>query len=478
MIVDLFAGGGGASRGIELALGRSPDLAINHDPEAVALHAANHPRTRHLVGDVWDVRPREACGGAPVDLLWASPDCTFHSKARGGKPFRDPKSATGRRGLAWVVVRWARDVRPEVICLENVEEFQDWGPLGEDGRPDKLRKGLTFRRFVGQLKALGYNVEHRELRASDYGAPTIRKRLFIICSLRPISWSEPTHGPQRIPYRTAAECIDWSLPCPSIFERAKPLADKTMARIARGIQRFVIDSPSPFIVPTAHAGDLRCHSIDEPLRTVTGAHRGDHAVVAPTLVKNMTNNVGQRPDAPLSTVLTGNHHGVVAPFLARSDMHQSNAACTFDPLDPLRTVTTAGGHAVVAPFVVPATHGDSGGRADTRSHDARDPLRTITTRGAPFHVVAPVLVHSGNGERDGQAPRVYDIERPLSTVMAEGQKHGLVAAFLAKHYGGHEATGSRIEEPVHTVRSSRCSIASVPRRSVSGGRRTAILGTR
>jgi DNA (cytosine-5)-methyltransferase 1 len=340
LIIDNFAGGGGASTGIELALGRSPDLAVNHDPEAVAMHEANHPSTRHLCGDVWDVDPVRVCSGRPVALAWFSPDCKHHSKAKGGKP-RDAKI----RGLAWVVVRWARAVRPAVIMLENVEEFADWGPLRDDGTPHPDRKGWTFRRWVGSLEAAGYVVESRELRACDYGAPTTRKRLFVIARRDglPIVWPSPTHGPGRRPYRTAADCIDWSLPCPSIFERERPLADKTLARIARGIRRFVIESARPFIVPTAHAGDHRVHSIDEPLRTVCGGRRGDHALVAPTLIQ------------------------------------------------------------------------------------------------------------TGYGERPGQSPRSLDLNAPLGTVVGCGAKHALVAAFLAKHYGGHEGAGSSLDRPVDTV---------------------------
>jgi DNA (cytosine-5)-methyltransferase 1 len=341
MIVDNFAGGGGASTGIELAIGRSPDIAVNHDPVAIAMHAANHPETRHLCGDVWDVDPVGVTNGETVDLAWFSPDCKHHSKAKGGKP-RDAKI----RALAWVVVRWARAVHPRVIILENVEEFQDWGPLLSNNLPDPKRLGSTFRMWLGKLKASGYDVEMRELRACDYGAPTTRRRLFMIarCDGQRIVWPEPTHGPGRAhPWRTAAECIDWSIPCPSIFTRRKPLAEKTMRRIARGLHKFVIDNPRPFIVPTAHAGDLRVHSIDEPLRTITGSRRGDHALVAPTLVQ------------------------------------------------------------------------------------------------------------TGYGERPGQAPRILDLHAPLGTVVGCGQKHGLVAAFLAKHNGGHEATGSRLDAPIHTI---------------------------
>lgn len=381
LIVDNFAGGGGASTGIELAIGRSPDLAINHDPEAVAMHRVNHPETEHFCGDVWEVDPEAATRGRSVGLAWFSPDCKHHSKAKGGKP-RDAKI----RALAWVVNRWARKVKPRVIILENVEEFADWGPLDADGFPDPKKIGMTFRFWLGKLKAAGYEVEMRQLRACDYGAPTTRKRLFIIarCDGAPIVWPMPTHGPGRPqPYRVAAECIDWSIPCPSIFERKKPLADKTLRRIARGIQRFVIDSPKPFIVPTAHAGDARVHSIDEPLRTITGSRRGDHALVTP--------------------------------------------------------------------FIAPATQGDGASGPDRRSHSAEEPLRTIITRGAPFHLVAPTLIQTGYGERPGQLPRSLDLHQPLGTVVGCGQKHALVAAYLAKHNGGHEATGSSLAEPIHTV---------------------------
>lgn len=345
LVVDNFAGGGGASDGIRRALGRDPDIAINHDREALAMHMANHPRTRHYCEDVFDVDPRVACGGRPVALAWFSPDCTFHSKARGAKPFRDRDRARRRRGLAWVVVRWAKAVRPRVIILENVEEFADWGPLLEDGRPDPERRGFTFRRWLAQLRGAGYAVEMRELRACDYGAPTIRKRLFIIARSDglPIVWPTPTHGAHRAPFRTAAECIQWEIPCPSIFDRAKPLAEKTLRRIGRGVWRYVVDAASPFIVPVTHAGDDRVHGIHEPVRTLTAAHRGELAFVSPTLIQ------------------------------------------------------------------------------------------------------------TGYGERPGQVPRVPGLDKPLGTCVAGGAKHALVAAFLAKHYGGHEATGSRLAAPIATI---------------------------
>jgi DNA (cytosine-5)-methyltransferase 1 len=344
--VDNFAGGGGASEGVRRATGRDIDIAINHDPEAIAMHKANHPTARHVCGDVFDINPRKLCGRRDVELAWFSPDCTFHSKARGGKPFRDRNNARCRRGLAGVAVRWAKEVRPRVIILENVEEFADWGPLLPDGQPCPLRRGLSFRRWLASLENAGYEVEMRELRACDFGAPTVRKRLFIIARSdgMPIVWPSPTHGPGTgQPYRTAADCIDWSIPCPSIFERKRPLADKTLARIARGLRRFVLEAAEPFIIPVTHGGDLRSHSVNDPLRTITGAHRGELALVGATLIQ------------------------------------------------------------------------------------------------------------TGYGERPGQAPRVPHLDKPLGTIVAGGAKHALVTAFLAKHYGGHETSGSPIAKPVSTI---------------------------
>jgi len=246
LIVDLFAGGGGASEGIRMALGRCPDVAINHDADAIAMHEANHPSTRHYHEDIFAVSPREATNGRPVSLLWASPSCTHFSRAKGGKPLNEQL-----RSLAWVVVDWAREVRPAVICLENVAEFQTWGPLLEDGTVDRARAGETFREFVSALVDLGYRVEWRVLNAADFGAPTSRRRLFLIarCDGLSLAWPAPTHGQGLLPVRTAAECIDWKLPVPSIFGRTRPLAEKTLARIEAGLQRYVFDAEKPFLVP-------------------------------------------------------------------------------------------------------------------------------------------------------------------------------------------------------------------------------------
>lgn len=387
IIVDNFAGGGGASTGIELATGRSVDIAINHDPAAIAMHRANHPETEHYCESVWDVNPREVTGGRPVGLVWLSPDCKHFSKAKGGKPVEK-----GIRGLAWVAVRWAATVRPRVIMLENVEEFKTWGPLMKDGYPDPDQKGRTFNCFVNALRRQGYRVEWRELRACDFGAPTIRKRLFLVarCDGRPIVWPEPTHGApdspevlagKRKPWRTAAEIIDWSIPCPSIFERKKQLAENTERRIVRGLQRFILENPNPFIAPFVikvnhHGTDFRGQPIDEPLQTVTAK----------------------------------NGWGIVTPYIARI--------------------------------------GQTGFGEDRLQYKAEDPLTTVTTK-AEHLLVSPTLIEIGYGEGPGQAPRVPGLHKPLGTVVSGGRKHALVAAFLARHFGN--SVGSSIDDPVGTV---------------------------
>lgn len=316
LVVDNFAGGGGASSGIEQAIGRPVDIAINHDPEAVAMHQANHPQTRHLCESVWDVDPREVCDGRPVGLAWFSPDCKHFSKAKGGKPVEKKI-----RGLAWVAVRWAATVQPRIICLENVEEFTTWGPLTQDGRPCPRHKGREFRTFVNALQRLGYAVEWRELRACDYGAPTSRKRLFLVARRdgQPIVWPTPTHGPGRPqPWRTAAQCIDWSLPCPSIFNRPRPLADATLRRVAEGVRRFVIEAAEPFIVRIGHTGHGdagKVRSVHEPLSTITS--KAEHCLVSAFLAKHYTGVVGSDLRMPIGTVTSVDHHSLVAAFLVK-----------------------------------------------------------------------------------------------------------------------------------------------------------------
>jgi DNA (cytosine-5)-methyltransferase 1 len=430
IIVDSFAGGGGASLGIELATGRSPDIAINHDAEAIALHRANHPRSRHYQEDVWRVDPVEACVGRRVGLMWLSPDCTHHSKARGGKP-RKKKV----RGLAWVAVRWAAAVQPRVIVLENVEEFQTWGPLLPNGLPCPARKGKTFRAFVSKLRRLGYAVEWRELRGCDYGAPTIRKRLFLIARRdgQPIAWPAPTHDRRGrgglSPWRAAAECIDWALPCPSIFlsreeGRAigvrRPLAANTLRRIARGLFRYVIDTPRPFIVPVSHAGDNRVHLIDEPLRTITGSSRSTHALVAPTLINTRNGErEGQAPRVrdiadPYPTITAeGSQGALVAAFLAK---HQSerraNEVQAASLFDPAPTVKAHDSNALVAAHVMKM-------RGENVGHSADEPLHTVSAGGFHFAEVRAFLLKFYGTDQD---PR---LDFPLHTVTSR-DRFGLV----------------------------------------------------
>jgi DNA (cytosine-5)-methyltransferase 1 len=321
MVVDNFAGGGGASTGIEAALGRPVDIAINHDPEAIALHRANHPEARHFCENIWEVDPSEACAGRPVGLAWFSPDCAHFSRAKGGTPLKKEI-----RGLAWVVIRWAREVRPRVICLENVEEFTSWGPLRDDGRPDPGAAGATFREWLAQLSSLGYSIEFRSLVAADYGAPTTRRRFYLVArrDASAIAWPSASHGRGRpFAWRTAAEVIDWSIPCPSIFDRPRALAEATQRRIAEGIRRFVL-AERPFLIPLTHQGDTRVHDLCDPMRTVTAAHRGEYALVAPYLVqRSWGERAGQRPRCmdiakPIGTVVAGGtKHALVAAFLSK-----------------------------------------------------------------------------------------------------------------------------------------------------------------
>lgn len=335
LIVDNFAGGGGASTGIELATGRLVDIAINHDPDAIAMHQVNHPHTRHFCESVWDVTPREVCGGNPVGLMWLSPDCKHFSRAKGGKPV--DKNV---RGLAWITLRWAATVRPRVIMLENVPEFVTWGRLGKDGKPDPKYIGETFRSFVYQLRGLGYAVEWQELKACDYGAPTIRKRFFLVsrCDGKPIVFPKPTHGEGLIPYRTAAECIDWTIPCKSIFGRQNPLAENTLRRISRGLDKFTIKADKPFIVTCNHGGDgFRGSDIDKPLNVVTA--KCSDGIVMPHISKYFGGIVGSEITDPLGTVTAVDHNALVAPSLIQYHTEQSRSEVRGQALDtPIMTV--------------------------------------------------------------------------------------------------------------------------------------------
>jgi DNA (cytosine-5)-methyltransferase 1 len=409
LIIDSFAGGGGASLGIFLATGRHPDVAINHDEEAVALHAANHPTTLHLCQSVWSLDPQEVRDraarhrgldprGARVGLFHASPDCKHFSKAKGGQP-REKHI----RDLAWVVVAYAERVAPRIITLENVEEFQEWGPLVFDadgkGTPCPVKKGFDFKRWVRALKRCGYRVEWRTLRACDYGAPTIRKRLFLVARNdgQPIVWPAPSHAKPDTagnvpgglkPWRTAAEIVDWSLPTPSIFlsreeGRAigckRPLADKTMARIARGVKRYVLDAAKPFLVPVTHTGSVRVHDIDAPLRTVTTAQRGEIALVAPHITKFRANATGHALDEPLATVTANSH---------TSEGREGGAP----PLG------------LVAAHIVRLAHGEHKRGPGTRTHAVDEPVRTIHASGGNMALVAGFLAkYYGEGGQDQPA---------------------------------------------------------------------------
>lgn len=521
IIVDNFAGGGGASTGIELAIGRSVDIAINHDPNAVAMHTTNHPDTLHYCESVYEVRPKVATAGRPVALAWFSPDCRHFSKAKGAKPVEK-----AIRGLAWVTLRWGLDVDPRVMMLENVEEFKTWGPLIEIppkpdiphemigsfigpvypgySRPDPARVGETFRAFVDMLttgipanhpalaecceflnisldseeatrlvNGLGYTVEYRELRACDYGAPTIRKRFFMVMRRdgQPIVWPEATHGDPKspavqagklAPWRTAAECIDWPIPAPSIFGRKKPLAENTLRRIARGIQRFVIDSAEPFIVKCNHTttkGQYDCfrgQSMTGPLQTITKTH--GFAVAVPHLTKFRTGATGQPVTEPVPTVTAGtskrpggNGHalGIVeaglVPFLAGNGGSEYQAKPR--PLDkPAHTILKESRACVVTPVIARQFGASVGHRAD-------EPSATITAGGGgKSQLVTPTLIQMGYGERPGQEPRVLQLDNPLGTVAAGGNKFATVSAFLAKHYGGnYTGPGVGLDEPAHSV---------------------------
>ncbi|HHR0679391.1 TPA: DNA cytosine methyltransferase [Klebsiella aerogenes] len=500
IIVDNFAGGGGASTGIELAIGRSVDIAINHDENAIAMHKTNHPDTLHYCESVFDVDPAAATGGNPVGLAWFSPDCRHFSKAKGAKPVKKEI-----RGLAWVVIRWALAKRPRVMMLENVEEFKTWGPLLENEmRPDPSRTGETFAAFVGMLstginanhpalaevceflsiqpdseqarsliQGLGYNIDYRELRACDFGAPTIRKRFFMVmrCDGESVRWPAPTHGDPKslevqsgrlAPWRTAAECIDWDIPAKSIFDRKKPLAENTLKRIARGIQRFVIESASPFIVKCNHTtsrGNYDCfrgQKLGAPLQTITKTH--GYAIAVPHLTKFRTGATGQPVTEPVPTVTAGtsvrpggNGHalGVVeaalTPFLAGNGGSEYQAKPR--PLDkPAHTILKESRACVVAPVIARQFGASIGHRAD-------EPSATITAGGGgKSQLLTPTLIQMGYGERPGQEPRVLKLHNPLGTVTAGGNKFATVSAFLAKHYGGnYTGPGIGLDEPTHSV---------------------------
>lgn len=414
LLIDNFAGGGGASCGIEMATGRRVDVAINHDQQAVAMHVVNHPETRHYCESVWDIDPREVTQGRPVGLVWLSPDCKHFSRAKGGKPVEKKI-----RGLAWVALRWAATANPRVIMLENVEEFLTWGPLvegpGGELRPCPKRSGRTFEVFVNALRRQGYAVEWRTLRACDYGAPTIRKRLFLIARRdgQPIVWPAPTHADPKtakakklLPWRTAAECIDFCLPCPSIFERARPLADATLRRIAVGVMRYVVNSAEPFIIPVSHSGDSRVHNIGDPLRTITGSSRSTHALVSAFIAKHYGDR-GQLPgsemSAPVSTVTARDHNALVTAKIVGVDHRSSGDSAVWSADKLVTTITAEARHALVASSLIKL-------RNNCIGQDSREPLHTITGGAEHFAEVRAFMTAYYGSDQD---PR---LEEPMHTV--------------------------------------------------------------
>jgi len=520
--VDLFAGGGGASTGIEMGLGRPVHIAINHNPAAISMHEANHPGALHLQTDVWDVDPVEVLAGRHIGWFHASPDCTHHSQAAGGQP-----RSKEIRDLSWVVNKWAGIAKPRIISLENVKQIRQWGPLiakrckktgrvvtleqvkcptsgkmvnriAEPGErvprhnqflvPDPKHKGRTWRRFLSSLQALGYVVEHQILKACDFGAPTSRERLFLLARRdgQPIVWPAPTHAAKpakgQLPYRTAAECIDWSVPSKSIFGRKKELAEATKSRIAKGIKREVLGKKKPFIVPVKHQGADRLHSVDDPFRTITAANRGELAVCAPHIVPIANWSVGnvQAADEPLNTITSwprGGSFAMAGATLIQTGYGERPGQEPRVPgLDkPLGTVVAGGvKHAMASAVLVGAGGPEYGGKPvgveqpigsllaqnhramataflaqanggynTTHSKPATDPMTTVTNKGSQQQLVTANLVHL-RGNCDSR-----NVQDPLHTISAGGQHHAAATAFLSRQFG--HSIGQGLEEPAPTI---------------------------
>ena len=466
LIVDNFAGGGGASTGIELATGRPVDIAINHDPDAIAMHKANHPYTTHYCESVWDVDPKKVCRGRNVGLAWFSPDCKHFSKAKGGKPVDK-----NIRGLAWIVLKWAGTVRPRVIILENVEEFQTWGPVRK-GKPVKSRAGETFRKWKEQLESLGYCIEHRELVAADYGAPTIRKRFFLIarCDGKPIVFPEKTHAPagseevkegRKKPWRSAAEVIDWSLPCPSIFDTSaeikekygiravRPLAVNTIKRIIRGLDKFVLNTSAPFLVMVNHTGEFRGQEITDPVQTVTA--KNGYGLVSPVLepysiwtVSNTSNATGHAADSPIDTIRTGGGGGQMLLSAAMTAIGQTGFSKdrSYSVKEPVRTTVSKAEQCLLMPSLV-QYHTEQSEKV--RGQKVTEPLMTLDASNR-YGVSAAYLTKYYGNEKGG-----ISAADPLHTVTAK-DREAVTVAFLSKFY--KTGVGQDTSEPLHTVTTS------------------------
>ena len=463
LFVDNFAGGGGASTGMEMATGINVDIAINHDPEAIRMHKTNHPNTKHYCESVWDVDPIKVCNGHPVALAWFSPDCKHFSKAKGGKP-KDKNI----RGLAWVACRWAGLVRPDVIMLENVEEFKTWGPLNRKHYPIKSKQGQTFRKFISQLTDLGYSVDCRELVAADYGAPTMRKRFFLIarCDGRPIIWPEPTHAKAdselvtegiKKPYVGAYTQIDFSLPCPSIFDTSeqikekygiravRPLAPKTMERIARGLKKFVIENSSPFIIPIGYGEKKgqkpRVHDIKDPLPTVVAS--GKHYLCRPYIAQigqtGFTVDRSKDVTDPLTTVVSKNEHCLISPILIQYHSETADREVRGQNIEqPIMTVDSSNRYGLVTSFLHKYYDGGYKGAGE----ELKNLLPTVTA--VDHNSICAATLIQMNNHCDGR-----DITEPIPTITAGDGHFGEVRAFLIKYYG--QGTGQNIKEPLDTV---------------------------
>ena len=458
-ILDSFAGGGGASTGIEIATGRVVTWAINHDPDAILMHKTNHPYTEHYTASVWDVDPVEVCKGRPVGLAWFSPDCKHFSKAKGA-------ALVDRniRGLAWIVLRWAATVRPRVIMLENVEEFVTWGPVRK-GKPVKSKSGETFQKWKNQLLNLGYTVDHRELLACDYGAPTSRKRFVLIarCDGRPIVWPEPTHGkpgsPDVLsgklkPWRCAAEIIDWTLPMYSIFQSkaeiktiygvnaVRPLADNTLRRIIRGVDKFTIKSGKPFILQGKFQNAPQ--SADNPLTTITavGAHEAIDPVLSPVIFANTCNSVGNQADMPIPTIRTGGGGGLImtAAQLIQYHDEQTESARGSSLEKPIPTIDGSNRHGLIS-----ASLCEYYGNGNPLQLD--EPTRTVTSHDRE----ALLAVHLDKYFAGGYQGKGNSPEEPLTTVTVE-PRQSLIAVHIAEFKGADK--GQSAEAPLRTITAS------------------------
>ena len=448
IIVDNFAGGGGASTGIELATGSPVTIAINHDPDAILMHKTNHPYTEHYQESVWDIDPVEVCRGRKVGLAWFSPDCKHFSKAKGGKPVDK-----NIRGLAWIVLKWAGTVRPRVIILENVEEFQTWGPVRK-GKPVKSHQGETFKRWKSQLRALGYEIEHKELKACDYGAPTIRKRFFLIarCDGKPIVWPEPTHAPKnsqevkfgkKKAYKSAADCIIFDLPCPSIFNRKKPLADNTQRRIARGLDKFVIRESKPFIV---HIGNgerkgqkPRVQDIDKPVSTVVSSCKQYFCTpyMSPIGHTGFCVDRNYSIKQPLQTIVSKAEQMMVMPFLTKFQQH-SKGQPVVNPFDTVMPGATRFG--LIMPSLI-QYHSETA-KGEVRGQKLNEPIFTVDGSNR-YGLQIPYLSKFYGGVIGA------DIKRPVPTVTAIDH-NALTAPFLTKYYSGADQSFS-CDSPLHTI---------------------------